>query len=283
MIVNRIWHHLLGRGIVPSVDNFGSLGDRPTHAELLDYLAADFMANDWSLKTCIRQIVLSRTYQLSTSFHEQNNEIDPGNQWLWRQRRRRLTAEAIRDAMLLASGKLDRRAGGSAVAHLGEQAIQNAAGAKNEKRNAANFRRSLYLPIVRNDLPSMLTTFDFADPDVVTGARSVTTVPAQALFMMNSPFVKEQSQWISERSLELISQEDLQSETTSPQETSVRHEARLRSLYLLILGRIPTSAERNYLWESYPDLLSDDENTTSSAWRELCQVLLASTEFRFLD
>lgn len=210
VIVNRVWYHLFGEGLVRSVDNFGELGERPTHPELLDHLAARFVTPaghetkfgaaglGWSLKGLIREIVLSDTYRRSSAHSEAAWQKDPENRLLWRVHRKRLTAESIRDSILAISGQLDLTPGGSPVEGLGTLVKSNSADAEDYERQDS-FRRSLYLPIIRNELPSILTVFDFADPDLVTGKRPVTNVPAQALLLMNSPFIINGAQRVSER------------------------------------------------------------------------------------
>ncbi|MCA9219235.1 MAG: DUF1553 domain-containing protein, partial [Planctomycetales bacterium] len=194
VIVNRVWYHLIGEGIVRSVDNFGELGERPTHPELLDYLATRFVRPisdggfGWSIKRLVREITLSHVYQMASDHRESAWHADPENRLLWRANRRRLPAEAIRDSMLSISGQLDLSPGGSPVEGLGTLVTNNSADADTYERKETA-KRSIYLPIIRNELPPTLTVFDFADPDLVVGKRPVTNVPAQALLMMNSPFV----------------------------------------------------------------------------------------------
>jgi hypothetical protein len=265
VIVNRIWHHLFGAGIVRSVDNFGLRGERPSHPELLDVLATEFLTEGWSVKKTIRKIVLSRTYRLATSHDERAMGVDPQNRFQWRRNRRHLPAEAIRDAILSAGGSLDFKAGGSSVVGFGEQAVANNANETNGDADIEKiFRRSVYLPIVRNDLPDLLTVFDFADPDVVVGARSVTTVPAQALLMMNSPFVRSQAVRLARRTLKQSSDQ------------------RFPFLYETTLGRLPTPAEIT-LANKYIDNTITKTTDSQTAWTSYCHALLASTEFRFLD
>ena len=195
VLVNRVWQQLMGRGLVATVDNFGELGDRPSHPELLEFLATDFVDAGWSIKQTVRRIVLSRSYRLSSQYSEAAWQVDPDNHLHWRHNRRPLTAESIRDAILQASGSLDAAAGGSSVTHLGEQAVTNSPEeARDSKLPTVTARRSVYLPIVRNDLPDELVLFNFADPDVCSGSRPQTIVPAQALWMMNSQFVRQQSE-----------------------------------------------------------------------------------------
>ncbi|QDU09937.1 DUF1553 domain-containing protein [Gimesia aquarii] len=270
VIVNRVWKHLFGNGLVRSVDNFGHLGEQPTHPELLDYLAIRFVKEGWSIKTLISQIMLSKTYRLSSEFSAAQYEQDPGNHTLWRMNRRRLSAESIRDAVLSISGKIDLKQGGSSVDHYPEQAVNPNKNQK-VKENPHQYRRSVYLPIVRGNVPAALAVFDFPAPEMLVGNRPVTTVPAQALFMMNSPFVVEQAQATAQRLLEDAKQND---------------QERISQLYLTCLGREAEAAEQTealqYI-ESLANSNSDPSAARLQAWASYCQILFASTEFRFLN
>jgi hypothetical protein len=270
--VNRIWHHLLGQGIVASVDNFGKLGDRPTHPELLDLLATDFMEDGWSTKGVIRRIVLSRVYQMSSLHDEAAWNADPENRLLWRANRRRLPAEAIRDSMLAISGQLDLSPGGSPVEGLGILVTQNTSEQTKFERKSSE-HRSAYLPIIRAEIPPILLVFDFADPDLVTGRRSVTNVPAQALLLLNSPFVMEQAEHAAGR---VRSNES--SDLTSL----------INRTYELVLSRPPTTAEISRA-KTYLEFAEQEQPKTNgkdkpfSALAQLIHTLFASTEFRMLN
>ena len=187
--VNRVWLHLFGQGIVTSPDNFGASGALPANQPLLDTLAVSFMDQGWSTKKLVRQLVLTRAYQLSSSHHSLNHEIDPDNVLNWRATTRRLEAESIRDSMLTIAGRLDSsRPAGSPVARVGDgqaQILLRFGGVIDNDVNS----RSVYLPIVRDQLPEVLATFDFAEPSMVVGQRSTTSVPSQSLYLLNSPFV----------------------------------------------------------------------------------------------
>ena len=149
VIVNRVWQHMLGEGIVRSVDNFGHLGERPSHPQLLDTLAVEFMQNGWSIKQLIRRIALTRSYAMGTGYNGDHFNQDPDNSMLWRAHRKRLTAESLRDSLLMFSGQLDTTPGQSPVAELGALAIDNSKqGGSGRKTDAV--KRSLYLPVVRN-------------------------------------------------------------------------------------------------------------------------------------
>ncbi|WP_417375401.1 DUF1553 domain-containing protein [Gimesia maris] len=274
VMVNRIWKHLFGNGLVRSVDNFGHLGEQPTHPELLDYLAQRFVAEGWSMKALIREIMVSNTYRMSSDFSDDRYQKDPGNHLVWRMNRRRLSAEKIRDAVLSISGKLELQQGGSSVAHYPEQAISPNRNKKVDQ-NPSEFRRSIYLPIVRGNVPAALTVFDFPAPEMLVGNRPVTTVPAQALFMMNSPFVVSQAEQTASKLLSDTQQSDRQ---------------RVSQLYLACLGRDATAAEQTEAVQ-YIDALkqqnakenTDPKTATQKAWASYCQILFASTEFRFLN
>jgi hypothetical protein len=190
VIVNRIWHHLFGRGIVSTPDNFGQLGDKPTHPELLDFLAVRFIENGWSIKDTMRFLVMSNTWQVDTQPTEQHRRIDPDNRLLGHAHVRRLEAEAIRDALLSASGDLDTTMHGPSV-------------------DGASRRRSVYVRIQRNSLDPFLRVFDFPEPFSTTGRRDVTNVPAQSLTLMNDPRVQDcASHWATR----IINDENLPSD-----------------------------------------------------------------------
>ncbi|MEQ9409055.1 MAG: DUF1553 domain-containing protein [Fuerstiella sp.] len=292
VIVNRVWQHLLGEGIVRSVDNFGRLGERPSHPELLDHLASRFVTPadqqtdhgaagfGWSIKSLIREIVLTEVYQRSSHHIESSWQEDPDNRLLWKAHRRRLPAESLRDAILAISGRLDLSPGGSPVQGLGTLVKTNDANADDYQREETS-RRSLYMPIIRNELPSILSVFDFADPDLVVGRRPVTNVPAQALFLLNSPFVMESARRTADR----LCQQPSDTVASVVQRT-----------YLEVLSRKPTSEElsRALRFLNFPD--ADATVATADAMAEqnagepvvtrlarFVHVLLASTEFRMLN
>ena len=204
VIVNRVWQHLFGRGIVGTVDNFGVMGDVPSHPELLDHLAATFVADAWSVKKLVRRLVLSRAYQLSSAASAENLAVDPSNKLTWRHAPRRLSAEEIRDAILAAAGTLDRkRPFRSPVQDFKMLEIRdNGPQAKtiHEKANAA-LCRSVYLPQLRGLVPKSLEVFDPVEQTLVTGRRDATTVPSQALFLLNAPFVRKQALALAEKLL----------------------------------------------------------------------------------
>lgn len=280
VMANRVWHHLFGQGIVSTPDNFGLHGERPTHPELLDYLATQFRTDGWSIKQLIRSIVLSRTYQMSGRYDERAFQIDPDDKLVWRHQRRRLDAESFRDAVLQTSGLLDPSPGErSLVASIGEALIQDKL--TPDKIQKPSNRRSVYLCILRSGEPEELTVFDLADPSLIVGARNVTTVPAQSLFLMNSPFVVQAAQRFSER---------------VAKESSGDVDARVGKSYRLALGREPTSNElqrarefikRETATASSATVSSADATAkagqTTDVWSVFCQALLSSSEFRYVD
>jgi hypothetical protein len=269
--VNRIWEHLFGSGIVATVDNFGAMGERPTNQALLDYLALRFMDQGWSTKKIIREIVLSRAYRLSSAPNERNEKIDPGNLLQWRANRRRLEMEAIRDSLLMIAGRLDLNP--PAASPVEEFRRGRVVGGKNPTRNQRNapddyavsmLCRTVYVPVVRNYLPEMFETFDFPEPSETKGTREVTTVPTQALFMMNSKFAIDQSRHAAENLLK----QDLKTVAT-----------RITRAYREVLGRAPTPVE---LAKSLDFVkISDAAASDQVAWEHLYQALFASAEFRY--
>jgi cytochrome c553 len=231
VIVNRVWRHLFGRGIVSSVDNFGTTGDVPSHPELLDHLAARFVAEGRSIKQLIRTLVLTRTYQLDSAATPGTLAIDPSNRWLWRHAPRRLDAEELRDAMLAVAGELQQeRPEGSPVTKLKVMELQNNSRPARSVEEAASEspHRSVYLPLVRTLTPTSLQVFDFAEQGMVSGNRDVTTVATQALYMLNDPFVRRHALNLSKRIL---------SEESADEAAQVNH------VYRLVLGREATAAE----------------------------------------
>ncbi|MFO0927588.1 MAG: DUF1553 domain-containing protein [Gemmataceae bacterium] len=193
MLANRVWLHLFGRGLVPTADDFGVAGRPPTHPELLDHLAHRFMDDGWRVKKLIKHVVLSRTYQLASASSPQAREVDPDNTLLWRMAPRRLDAEALRDALLAVSEQLTAQPPvGSVVARSGEGPVSRPRLWRHRHRRGDQRRRGTRT--VRSTCRSSATTcpkrrFDAADPSLITADRPTTTVPAQGLFLLNSPFV----------------------------------------------------------------------------------------------
>jgi hypothetical protein len=267
VMVNRVWRHLFGRGLVATPDNFGASGQPPSHPELLDALAVDFMNSGWSVKSLIRRLVLTRTYRLSSESDENNVELDPDNVLLWRMMPRRLDAECVRDAILAVSGQLDLTPPvGSAIARIGDGPAQRPRqpGPMDERSNV----RSVYLSVARNQPPEMLALFDLADPSMVVGDRPNTTGAAQALFLLNNPFVLRQAEALADR---------LRDATADDGE-------RVRLGYLLAYGRPPTDAERQAALDfiaRYERSLPRQPLRNRAAWAAFGQALFASAEFLF--
>jgi len=272
VMVNRIWHHLFGRGIVPTVDNFGLIGKPPTHPELLDSLALRFVQDGWSTRRMIRAMVLSRTYQLSSQTDKHNLAIDPDNRLLWRATPRRLEAETIRDAMLAVSGQLDStRPIGSTVTALGDKMARTIA---TEKIQPPSNHRSVYLPVVRDYIPELFDLFDFPSPSLVTGNRAVTNVPSQALYLRNSKFVATQTELAAKRLLASTEAGDDRARVTLAMRWS--------------LGRAPTKPEQDAalamiegIMQAETDDAKKPENVVR-AWSAWFLTLFTTAEFRFL-
>ena len=259
VVVNRIWYHLFGRGIVATVDNFGSLGTEPTHPELLDHLASTFRSGGGSIKEMIREMVLSRTYRLQSNPTPGLLRADPENAWFARQNRRRLTAEEIRDGVLSLSGQLELETGAATSRSYGVDLDKPMNFVKQSLR-------TVYLPVARNNSVPELAVFDVANPDLVSGARAETTVPTQALYLLNSEFFREPSQRIAE------------SIVASASET----QGRIDKLYRRILNRFPDPAEANRAAAFVEEMVSSGI-TPLAAHADLAHVLLVSTEFLYLD
>jgi hypothetical protein len=272
--VNRVWAHLFGEGLVRTVDNFGIQGEKPGHPELLDRLALQFVKDGWSYKKLIRSIVLSRAYRVSVRADAALLKADPENRLFGRANRRRVEAEVIRDTVLAVSGKLDLNGGGPVVSHFGERAIDN--DSKGGINTDAMFKRSVYLPVVRNDVPTLFEVFDFADPDVSTGKRDATTVPTQALYLMNSTFVNTQARSTADRLL-----------------TEAKDDpARLELLFRRALGRSPTAQEADaalrFLADYRKAFAAKDPKkpaaeADAAAWSAVCLSVFGCNEFRFVE
>ena len=269
---NRVWHHLIGRGIVRTTDNFGRTGEAPTHPELLNHLARDLIDSGWSIKALVRNIVLSRTFAMTSAHDKAGHAIDPENRLLWRAHRRRLEPEALRDAMLAAAGQLDLTPMESSVWYLGDQAT---AVGKNEVRRRTDFHcRSVYLPVVRNDLPELFEVFDFADPHTTTGARAQTTVAPQGLFILNSDMVMDAAEATARR---------LHAGAGSREPGEL-----VETLFTLVLNVVPTEAERDEVLgfvQAAENRLTveGDAEPTIRAWAMACHALFALSRFQFLE
>jgi hypothetical protein len=257
VMVNRVWQHLFGAGLVRTPDLFGATGEPPSHPELLDHLALDFQ-QDWSVKKLVRKIMLSRVYQLASAGQVEALAVDPENRLLWRRNRRRLEAEAIRDAILTVSGRLDRSLGGPNV----KKGTTSEYGYQFD-----DTRRSVYTPVFRNRLLELFEAFDFADPNLVMGRRNVSTVPTQALYLMNSPFVMEQAHHAARAALAVADRDDA---------------GRMERAYRLALGRLPSAGERQ-LALRFLAAAGDKPEQRLAAWERLYQVLFACLDFRYVN
>ncbi len=265
VMANRVWRHLFGAGIVRTVDNFGFSGERPSHPELIDHLAIKFMDSGWSVKALIREIVMSKTYRRASTHRADVFNQDPDNRLLWRANKRRLDAEVIRDSMLAVAGVLDTsRRPGSLVSELDGQSVSLIGfNTKLPPDLDGSKRRSIYLPVLRDNLPDVLEQFDVANPNLVTGDRDVTNVPLQALYLMNGPFVQEQATALAQRVMK--------EKPTQPE--------RIRRAFALCFNRAPDAKEQQ-LAESFFHTAAGDETKLTTAY---CHALLSSAEFRFTD
>ncbi len=274
VIVNRLWHHLFGRGIVPSVDNFGVLGQESTHPELLDFLATRFMQEGWSMKRMIKTMMLSSTYQMASTPNPTGTEKDPGNKLLHRMRIRRLQGEAIRDQILAISGRLDRRMYGPSVdVHLTSFMQGRGRPGRSGPLDGAG-RRSIYVGIRRNFISPMMLTFDAPIPFTTIGRRNVSNVPAQALILMNDPFVVDQARLWAKRTLEQVDRSAKQ---------------RIERLYLEAFCRPPSQAELSqavaFLKQQAEShgIPADQADRDERVWADLCHVLMNVKEFIYLN
>ncbi len=275
VMANRMWRWLFGRGIVPTEDNFGAMGEQPSHPELLDWLAIRFVENGWSVKKMLREMVLSRTYQLATQHAPQNFAADPDNTLFWRMSTRGLDAESLRDAMLSISGTLDfYPPAGSPISRVtgeGREAIFRYIQATQQPSQY----RSVYLPLMRDVVPEALALFDFANPALVTGDRETTNVPSQSLYLMNNAQVIALSDAFARRVYD----------------SAKDNPTRVVNAYWLAFGRPPTAQEaqatRTFFSEYSQDAAkakhAKSGDISMYAWSAFCQALMASAEFRFLN
>ena len=271
VMVNRIWQHLFGRGLVNTPDNFGSMGEMPSHPDLLDYLASEFIKDGWSTKRMIRRLMLTSTYQLSSEHSEKGHAVDPENKYYWRMQRKRLDAESLRDAVLALNGTLDRTIGGSTL-----NATNGGPPGQPARQQFEEFkRRSIYLPVLRGNVNELFQVFDFPDPHALAGKRYVTTAPTQALFLMNSEFAAEQARLWAERVLA---------------DTSKSASDWITELYVAAYSRQPQTEElkraEEFLTQFERALAPVEQDATArkkKAVQAFCHSLMQSTEFRFLN
>ncbi|WP_165223431.1 PSD1 and planctomycete cytochrome C domain-containing protein [Aquisphaera insulae] len=274
VLVNRVWRWHFGRGIVPSADNFGRLGQVPSHPELLDWLATRFIADGWSIKALHRRILLSQTYQMSTSWDEKAAQVDPEDRLFWRMRRSRLDAETLRDAILAVCGLLDPASGGPPMASKPFQNL-TATGDASRPTLYESRRRSVYLPILRGALYDQFQAFDFPDPAVANGDRVATTVASQSLFLMNGPLMKSAPAQLARALLD---------------RAGIADEDRLRDLCLRLFAR-PAGEDELRGWEAFLRRYQDARSLASEkpedrrnlAWQGLCRALMSSNEFLYIE
>ncbi|MDG1510533.1 MAG: DUF1553 domain-containing protein [Mariniblastus sp.] len=270
--VNRIWHHLFGRGIVGSVDNFGVLGELPTHPELLDYLAKEFASDGQSIKRLIKRLVLTRTYRMASKSSSEGESADPGNLLLHHARIRRLQGEAIRDSMLSVAGNLDLKMYGPPVpVHLTSFMSGRGRPRASGPVDGAG-RRSVYISVRRNFLSPMMLAFDTPIPFNAIGARNKSNVPAQALILLNDPFVIGQAKIWAGR---LIKQ-------------GKSRQQRINDVYLTAIGRPPTTIESQNA-SDFIDLqakslgvAADGIDNNLEVWRDFCHVVINLKEFIYI-
>jgi len=270
--VNRLWAWTIGRGIVDTVDNFGTTGSEPSHPELLDYLAGDFMESGWDVRSTLRKILTSRTYQLSSI--ESNPEAlvrDPEIAFCWRAKSRRLMGEEIRDSMLKISDRLDETPVlATALARSPDRnRVDSSIGKKRKKGEVIpeDFCRSIYLPLPRDAFPDVLELFDMPDATMVQGIRDSTNVPSQSLYLLNNQTVASYANTIVQNAIE-----------TFPGRGSDTFEQRVTWLYRKILSRTPSGDELRLA-----DQLLKQSESSESGWVSLVRGLLATAEFRYLD
>ncbi len=247
VIVNRVWGMLVGKPIVRTPSNFGTLGEPPTHPNLLDDLSVRFMENGWSIKWLCREIVLSSTWQQSSDLNNAAQGTDPANRLLSRMNRRRLDVESWRDSILLSAGRLDRTVGGKSI----------------DPTDPKETRRTVYSKVSRLDLNPILAMFDFPDPNVHSGRRVETTTPLQKMFVLNSPFMVAQVDALSERCLAAAGDDP----------------GRVNWACQTLFGREPTTEERELVLE----FLGEQDEKHAERWKQYAQVLLASNELLMID
>ncbi len=250
VLVNRVWRHHFGAALVRTPSDFGTRADPPTHPDLLDWLATRFVEDDWSLKSLHRRILLSHTWRQSSAPRTDCSEADPANFLVWRMNPRRLEFEALRDALLAAAGRLDTRFGGRPVDLF---------------KRPFTTRRTVYGFIDRQNLPGLLRAFDFASPDATSSGRHTTTVPQQALWLMNGPFLGEQAE-------RLLARPDVAELDDPP--------ARIERLYRILFGRSPADAEID---AARRFLRGAGGAMDGTRWTSYAQALLVTNEFTFVD
>jgi len=268
VMVNRIWQWHFGEGLVRTPDNFGKTGEKPTHPELLDFLSREFVKSGWSIKAMHRMMMLSSAYQMSSENPSLGSDVDGDNRLLTRFNRRRLTVEELRDGLLAIDGTIDLTMGGTLQTGRGTD------GENNQGRLSLNpeklKRRTVYLPLRRANLPTLLNLFDFGDATTMQGKRQLTNVSTQALFWLNSEFLTDRSTDVAKLLLA---------------DSALTDAARVESLYLRVLNRQADKEEiaqaLNYIAKFKQKFAADI--TDAKAWQSLCRVLMASNDFLYVD
>jgi len=265
VMVNRIWRGHFGRGIVPSVDNFGRLGEKPSNQPLLDWLALRFVEKGWSVKAMHRTIMLSSAYQMSSEYDARAAAVDPEDVLLWRMPRRRLEAESIRDGIMAVSGGLTYDAGGSILHYKDREYVANTA--KGGDIDYDRPVRAVYIPVVRSSMYDVFQAFDLPDPSTSNGDRDSTVVAPQALFMMNSSVILKHSRKMAE---------DLLARNTDDN-------ARIREANERALSRPATPEEIDLALTFISRVEQQWQGDKAKAWQSFCKALLASNEFVYIN
>lgn len=273
VFVNRVWRWHFGRGIVPSTDNFGRLGEQPLNQPLLDWLSLRFVEQGWSIKKLHRLIMLSSVYQMSSAYDPRAAEADPEDTLMWRAARQRLEAESIRDAVTAVTGVIDLREGGSLLAYKDREYVSNTA-----RRGGADYdlpRRAVYLPVVRSSMYEMFQAFDLPDPSTANGDRHSTVIAPQALFMMNSDLVLNATRVMAEKLLAGPALDDA---------------ARVGEVYERALARPPSANETGralaFIAQTASHLETREPDPAKRrllSWQSFCKALLTSNEFIYLN
>jgi cytochrome c553 len=268
VMVNRIWQYHFGEGLVRTPNNFGKLGEQPTHPELLDYLAKRFVEGGWSIKKMHRLLMLSSAYQMGSGTTKEQIEGDPANRLFSRFNRRRLDVEEIRDGLLAIDGSIDLTMGGTLQTGFGTDGENSQARLSMDPSTSK--RRTVYLPLRRSNLPSLLNLFDFGDATTPSEGRASTNVAPQALFMMNGTFVADRSRELT-RKLEGSGADDRQ---------------RIVDAYYWLLNRKPSDDEVQDMLDymrAFASKAAHSSDLTRNAWQSLCHILISSNEFIYVD